>query len=235
AAPCELTVDVRSHGRGGGEATEPASRPGVADGREAARALAALARQLGGCGLVAALAVGALALLHAGLVDVTAAVGERVAHLALDLAEQRPVAVVVVLDDLERPAALDDIATDQVALDPLGDVVTAGLAQHPGGLAQLDVRAAGQLVERVQVAAGPLARLQRLRHLADGVDDRVGHALGRGVVGQRQLVGTGHPTTVPQGRHPRAAIASRSTRIARGPTPCSAASSSSLSRATSSS
>src|SRR5690606_32299523 len=116
----------------------------------------------------------------------------------LDLAEQRPVAVVVVLDDLERPAALDDIAAEQVALDAFGDVVATGVTQGLHGLAERDVGAAGQLVERVQVPTRALTGLQRLGDLTDRVDDLVRHACGRRVLGRGELRGLTHGFTVPE-------------------------------------
>ena len=78
--------------------------------------------------------VRAALLLHPGLVQVPTAVRERVAGLLLQLAEQRPVRVVVLLDDLEGPPALDHVAADQLALDPVGRRGVAGLAQlaEPG-------------------------------------------------------------------------------------------------------
>ena len=57
-----------------------------------------------GPGGVVGVAVRAPVLLHPRLEEVPAAVGEQPAHAALGLPERRPVAVVVVLDDLEGPS-----------------------------------------------------------------------------------------------------------------------------------
>lgn len=78
-------------------------------------------------------------LLQLGLVEVTAASGQFVAGLAFQLLEGCVVAVVVLLHDLEGPTALDDVAADQLAFDPVGPLVVPGLAQQPYGVVQLEV------------------------------------------------------------------------------------------------
>ncbi len=111
-------------------------------------------------------------LLHLRLLDVAAAPHERVADGALVGAEHGHVAVVELLDDLERPAAGQDVAPEQLALERAGQLVRPARAQVLEHLVELEVRRADELVERVEVAAGALERLERLAHLPrrrDGV------------------------------------------------------------------
>src|SRR3954452_21204912 len=93
-----------------------------------------------------------------------AAARELVADRALVLAEHGPVAVVELLDDLEGPAAGEHVAPDELALDALRQRRRAGRAQRLERLVELEVGLANELVERVEVAAGALERLQRLGH-----------------------------------------------------------------------
>src|SRR5215212_3666283 len=65
-------------------------------------------------------------LLQLGLVQVPPAAGKRIAGIPLQLAKLRVVTVVVLLDELECPAAGDDVAADEVVGDPVGDRVVAG-------------------------------------------------------------------------------------------------------------
>ena len=87
--------------------------------------------------------------------------------------ERRPVGVVVLLDDLEGPPAsgitLRPTSSRSSRSATLG---VAGVAEQPAGLAELEVGGAGELVEGVEVPAGPLDRLQGLAELADRGDDR---------------------------------------------------------------
>ena len=46
------------------------------------------------------------------------------------------VAVLELLDDLERPAPGEDVAPDEVGVDPVGEVVVTGVSQHLDGLAR---------------------------------------------------------------------------------------------------
>src|SRR5699024_1745026 len=62
----------------------------------------------GSC-LVARATVGAVSLLHLRLVDVPPTVDDLVADRALPVVERRPVAVVEVLDHLERPPAVEHV------------------------------------------------------------------------------------------------------------------------------
>ena len=126
-------------------------------------------------------------LLHLGLVQVPLAEHQAVARLGLQLLEQPVVPVVVLLDDLERPPALDHVAADQPRLDLARERVVAGLAQEVDGLAEGEVAHAGQPVEGVQVAAGVLDDLERLGQLAEGLHGRVVDPLGPAVLGGGQV------------------------------------------------
>ena len=66
--------------------------------------------------------------------------------------------------------------------------VVPGLPERGQSLAELDVGGTGQLVERVEVPAGTLAGLQRLRQLAQRLDGGVVDARRRAVVGIRQVL-----------------------------------------------
>jgi hypothetical protein len=76
------------------------------------------------------------------------------------------------------PPVRQHVAADQAGVDLLGQLVVPGRAQHRDALLQGQVGRPGQLVERVQVAAGPLHRLQCLADLSERVDrGRVGRVL----------------------------------------------------------
>ena len=115
-----------------------------------------------GDGGVVRVAGGALSLLHLCLVEVSLALDELVAGLALEVAERRPVGVVVLLHELEGPAAVDDVATDELGVDPVRQLLVACLAQQVDSLTESPVGGAGAAVEGVQVATAHLDRLQGL-------------------------------------------------------------------------
>lgn len=111
---------------------------------------------------VAGVAAGTLAFLHLGLVEVSLALDELLTGFALEVAERRPVGVVVLLHELEGPATLDDVAADELGIDPVRQLLVAGLAQQVDRLAESPVGGAGAAVEGVQVATAHLDRLQGL-------------------------------------------------------------------------
>lgn len=114
------------------------------------------------------MAVGATGFFHLGLVEVSAPVDEFAADLAFDAPELRVVALVVFLDDLESPAAGQDVAAHQLGGQLLGEVDVPGLAQHVHGRTEREIGAAGELVEAVEVSAGTFGGLQRLGQFSDG-------------------------------------------------------------------
>src|SRR3954447_15833349 len=97
---------------------------------------------------------------------------ERLADRPLVLAEDLPVAVVELLDHLERPAAGQDVAADELALDPRGELAGARGTHALERLVELEVGLPDELVEGVQVAAGAL---ERLGHPPGGGDGVVSH------------------------------------------------------------
>ena len=142
--------------------------------------------------------VGAPALLHLGLEDVGAAVGELLSKLLLVGAEHGPVAGVEFLDHLKRPPAREDVAPDQLVAERVGEVRPVGGFEVLGHLVEEQVCAADQLVKRVEVTARAFERLERLRHLPGGVHRRV-----RGVRRPRVLVIEwlwGHRLAIPKHR-----------------------------------
>src|SRR5829696_5497875 len=105
-------------------------------------------------------------LLHASLIEVAAATNEFITSGLLQFTEQRPVGVVVFLDHLKGPAAVQDVSAIQLRVKPVRDLVMSRFAQPLHRLAQLAVRRTRELVERVEMAARSLACLERLRQLA---------------------------------------------------------------------
>src|SRR3954447_17983587 len=144
-------------------------------------------------GLVTAEPVGAPVLLHLGLVEVAATADQLLARRLLELAEERVVAGVVVLDDLEAPPALQDVAPDQLASDPVGEVGVTRRPELVDGVAQGEVRGAAPSVEGVEQPTGLLDGLERLGQLAECLHGGVVDAVGSLVV----LVGSGHGVRVP--------------------------------------
>src|SRR6478752_716705 len=130
------------------------------------------------------------------------------ARPGLQLLEERVVAVVVVLDDLERPPALDDGPSDELLVDAVRDLRVPGLAQQVDGVAQSEVTHPGEPVKRIQVAAGVLDHLERLGQLAERFDGLVGRTLRTTVFGGWSL----HPATVGPAADVRVALSPRVTR-----------------------
>ena len=152
---------------GSGECGHPVAIPPAAASRLAHGLVpsccpAALRAGVVGDGGVVRIAGGALSLLHLCLEEVSLALHELVACLALEVAERRPVGVVVLLHELEGPAAVEDVATDELGVDPVRQLLMAGLAQQVDRLAESPVGGAGVAVEGVQVAAAHLDRLEGL-------------------------------------------------------------------------
>lgn len=121
-------------------------------------------------------------LLHLRLVQVVPALGEFLDRACLQLLEGPVVGGVVGLDDLERPVTRDDIASEDLRADLRGPFGMPCLLQQPYGSVELQVGAAGQLVEVVQAASGPFGRLQCLGQCPEGFDGRVVDACGALVV-----------------------------------------------------
>ena len=128
--------------------------------------------------------------LHLGLEDVAGAAGELLAGPPLVVLERGVVAVVVLLDDLERPSSVG-ARCDPAGRAPARRRGRRDPASRNSSIASPSVRSAraGQAVEAVEEAAGVLDDLERLGQLAERVDGQVGHA-GRSLVagdgGQRR-------------------------------------------------
>ncbi len=141
-----------------------------------------------------AAAVCAPRFLHLGFEKVTSALHEFVAHLLLESAEVRPVAVVEFLDELEGPATLGDVASDDLGAETLGDLVVPGLAEQLLGVAGEQIGATHQLMEGIEMAPRLLDGLESLGQFAGRFHSGVGDAFRAGVGGSRTLA-IGH---VPQ-------------------------------------
>ena len=122
---------------------------------------------------MARLAVGAAPLLHLRFEHVARTLLQFVTHASFVVAEHRPVVVVEFLDDLERPAPVENVAADDLGFESVGHRFVAGFAQFVARLAEQKVGMTHQLMERVQLAAGALHAFQGLGHGADGLDRRI--------------------------------------------------------------
>ena len=97
-----------------------------------------------------------------------------VAFECADRVDRRPVVEVVeLLHDLERPAAVEDVAPDDVVAHRVGVALLAASREQVGRVAELQIGVAHQLMELVQVPPGALDVLERFRGLADRLDQRV--------------------------------------------------------------
>src|SRR6478609_1601211 len=165
--------------------------------------------------LVAGQSVGTTVLLHLGLEQVPLAVDQGLPGLALERLEGRVVAVVVLLDHLEAPAAGQDVAPDELALDPVGEVDLPGVPQLFDGFAERQVGGAATSVEGVEETTGLLDDLECLGQLAERVDRGVVDACGALVRGS----GCAHRGITPTARRsPRPSRArTRSPRPAASP------------------
>src|SRR3954468_18024930 len=155
---------------------------------------------------------------HARLVQMAAAADELLPHRPLVLAEHRVVAVVELLDDLERPAVGEHVAPDELALDPLGQLGLTTLPHELDGLVEPEVGLADELVKAVEVPAGAFQGLQGLGHLAGGLDGgffRFGHRARYVTISSPRLTASCPPSRGPRWPHglrphPRAGSAGRS-------------------------
>jgi len=122
---------------------------------------------------VAGLAVRAAPLLHVRLEHVARALLQLRTHALFMVTEQRPVVVVELLDDLEGPTSVQDVAAHDFVLESVGHCAMPGLTQLVARFAKQKIGMAHQLMERIQMAAGALHEFERLRYRADGLDRRV--------------------------------------------------------------
>ena len=106
----------------------------------------------------------AAALLHLCLVDVAHTLLQFIADASFVVAKHRPVPVVEFLDDLKRPASVEDIAADDFCFESIGDRCMTGITQLVACLADDEIGMAHQLMERVQMPTGAFDELQRLGH-----------------------------------------------------------------------
>jgi len=120
-----------------------------------------------------------------------------VAHATLVVAESRPIAVVELFDDLERPPALKNVAPDHVRLQPLGRCGMTRRSQLRARFPKGQVGVTHQLMERVEVTAGALDEFERLRNLADGGYRVVVDALGNPLRETVGIVVARHQTFLP--------------------------------------
>ncbi|CAD5912895.1 protein of unknown function [Streptomyces sp. KY70] len=153
------------------------ARYGILPHRRAGR-MRATRRDTPSGGAVVRVSPRAAGFLHLGLVQMVTALGEFAPDLLLDRPEHVVVRGVVLLDDLEGPVAGDDVAAEDLPLDPVGLLPVPRLTEQPYGVVEAEVGAAGELVERVEGAAGPFSGLQRLREGAERLDGRVGDSVG---------------------------------------------------------
>src|SRR5829696_856711 len=91
---------------------------------------------LAGTRRVVGVAVRPAVLLHLRLEQVPSAPDELVARELLQRLEGGVVPVVVLLDDLEGPAAPQDVAAHQLGVDTVGELGVAGLAEQLDGVAE---------------------------------------------------------------------------------------------------
>lgn len=106
-------------------------------------------------------------LFHLGLEQVASPAGEGFAGGSLVFSEGAVVGVVVVLHDLERPATLDDVAPDELRVEPVGNRVVSSLTEGLDGLTEGQIGLSGEPVEAVEQTSGVLDRFERLRKLPE--------------------------------------------------------------------
>jgi hypothetical protein len=82
------------------------------------------------------------------------------------------VVVVEAFNDLERSAALEYVATHEIAPKRRGVAVSARCGEAERALLEQEIGASDELVERVEMTPGPFDILQGLGRLSDRVDHR---------------------------------------------------------------
>ena len=93
------------------------------------------------------LAMGATAFLHLRFEDMPDALLQFVSDLSLVLAKHRPVVIVEILDDLECPTAVENIAADDLRLEPVGNLGVSGFSQLVAAVTQQQVGVAHELMK----------------------------------------------------------------------------------------
>lgn len=106
-------------------------------------------------------------------IDVATPAGEAGAHQLFDFLEAPIVSVVVVVDDLKAPPPGQDVATDQLTADLLGQISFAQVVQLGHSFVELEVGTSGELVKAIEVPPGPLDGLQCFGQLAGCLDGEV--------------------------------------------------------------
>ena len=117
-------------------------------------------------------------LLHLGLEDVPRPLLQLIAGPTLVLAENRPVAVVELLDDLKRPAPVEYVPADHVGLQPVGDGWVPGSAKLVGRLAKEQVGMPHELMKLIQMPPGAFDVFQRLGQRTHRLDRLVADPVG---------------------------------------------------------
>lgn len=127
-----------------------------------------------GPGLVSRLIVRPSLFLQLSFEHMTAPSHELVSHARLHRLRGNVVEIVELLDDLKGPAPIEHVATDDLGVEPLGELVRTRLAQGHNGVAKEEVGSTHQLVERIEMAPRALDTFKSLADLADSVDKLVG-------------------------------------------------------------
>jgi hypothetical protein len=90
--------------------------------------------------------------LELGLEDVATAVDHVVGDRPFDLAHARPIEIVELLHDLERPPPLEDVAADDLVAHQGGPLRMAGRVQLLGRLLEEEIGPADELMDVVEPA-----------------------------------------------------------------------------------
>jgi hypothetical protein len=126
---------------------------------------------------VGSVASGLLAVLHLGFEQVRRQPTHGFACGLLGSAERGEIVGVVVLDELERPSAVDHVAPDHHVVHGVCHLVVAGGAQGLDGALQVEVSTPGQSVERVQMPPRVFGDLKGGRKLSQRVNGCVVYAV----------------------------------------------------------
>jgi hypothetical protein len=118
-------------------------------------------------------ASGATALLHLRFEHMPMALLQFVSDPSLVIAKHQPIVVVEILDDLKRPAAVQDVAADDFCFQPVGDGCVTGFPQLVTCFTQQQVSMPHELMKRVQIASRAFHAFQCFRDCADGLHRRI--------------------------------------------------------------
>jgi hypothetical protein len=126
--------------------------------------------------------------LQFSLIDVATPAHQFVSDPLLNVASVGVVPTVELLDDLESPTTVEDIAADEPGPDVVGEFGATRVFEKVRGIASQEVGAADQLMHAVEVATRPFDPLERFADLPGRLHADVVGAIGPAMILIHELI-----------------------------------------------